>query len=76
LDTLGNVLSVGKGSVVTMVESAGETSAEVLTLELLPVLVKQRLNKTRLEKVQRGILRLLREWIFALQEQIGTIHFI
>ena len=47
MDTLENVLSVEKGSVVAMVESVGETSSEILALELLPFLVKKGEYNTR-----------------------------
>lgn len=43
-----------KDSVVAMVESIGETSSEILALELLPFLVKKCKSKTR-EGTKRSI---------------------
>lgn len=52
--TLENVLPEEKDSVVAMVESIGETSSEILALELLPFLVKKCKSKTR-EGTKRSI---------------------
>lgn len=73
LDTLENVLSAEKGSVVAIVESVGETPSEILALELLPFFKKGE-YKTR-EGTKRST-QIIKGWKFTLEEQIDTIHLV